>query len=589
MGTFAKGGSFLLSQTNPEEVFTPEDFTEEHRMILKMVSGFVTDNVLSKMEDLEAQKEGLLRQLLLAAGELGLLGADIPEEYGGFELDKISSTVIAEGMGRAGSFAMTHGGQTGIGSLPIVLFGTPEQKRKYLPEMVSGLKIGAYALTEPGSGSDALAAKTKAILSPDGKSYILNGTKQFITNAGPADIFIIYAKVNGEQFSAFIVGRNAPGLSTGTEEKKMGIKGSSTRTLILEDVEVPVENLLFQAGRGHVVAFNILNLGRYKLAANALGGAKFALELAAGYANVRQQFGTPLAGFGLIQEKLAEMAIAIFAAESMVYRTGGLFDEMLRNLNVTGVQGGSGPIVAKASEEYAVECSLNKVMATEMLGYVVDEAVQIHGGYGFISEYPVERLYRDARIYRIFEGTNEINRILIPTTLIRRAKKGDLALQEGLERVERQLELASAVPPRNGAADLVQAVKDLFLFTLGSGIKILGDGLLKQQEILGRLADLAIGALAMESAWLRAEKARAREGQEGARLKRMLAEGYIYGRIGSLKLTAAEALAALTEGRDLEQRLAEINALCRYEPINTVALRRTVAESISAAGHYVVT
>lgn len=584
MGELPKGGSFLLSQTDPGEVFTPEDFTQEHHMIFKMVTGFVEDNVLAHIEDLEAQKEGLIRQLLQAAGELGLLGADIPEEYDGFELDKISSTLIAEGMGRAGSFAMTHGGQTGIGSLPIVLFGTPEQKRKYLPGIVTGAKIGAYALTEPGSGSDALAAKTKAILSPDGKNYILDGTKQFITNAGMADVFIVYAKVDGDKFSAFIVDGDAEGLSTGAEEKKMGIKGSSTRTLILEDVKVPAENLLFQVGRGHVVAFNILNMGRYKLAANALGNAKFALELAAGYANERQQFNTPIAHFGLIKEKLAEMAIRIYVAESMVYRTGGLLDNMLQSLDTSGTQGGQA--AAKGIEEYAVECSINKVMATEMQGYVVDEAVQIHGGYGFISEYPVERLYRDARIYRIFEGTNEINRTLIPTTLIRRAHKGDLALQEGIDKIEAHLK--GAVPMRTGAADLVEAGKDLFLFTLGSGLKILGDSLLKQQEILGRLADLAIGAFAMESAWLRAQKALEREGQAAAKLKLTLAQAYSYGQIGTLRLAAEEALAAMTEGPDLVERLAQLNRLCQYVPINTVALRQAIAAVVSEAGTYVV-
>ena len=584
MGELPKGGSFLLSQTDPGEVFTPEDFTQEHHMIFKMVTGFVEDNVLAHIEDLEAQKEGLIRQLLQAAGELGLLGADIPEEYDGFELDKISSTLIAEGMGRAGSFAMTHGGQTGIGSLPIVLFGTPEQKRKYLPGIVTGAKIGAYALTEPGSGSDALAAKTKAVLSPDGKDYILNGTKQFITNAGMADVFIVYAKVDGDKFSAFIVDSGIEGLSTGAEEKKMGIKGSSTRTLILEDVKVPAENLLFEVGRGHVVAFNILNMGRYKLAANALGNAKFALELAAGYANERQQFKTPIAHFGMIKEKLAEMALRIYAAESMVYRTGGLLDDMLQSLNTTGVQ--VGQTVAKGIEEYAVECSINKVMATEMQGYVVDEAVQIHGGYGFISEYPVERLYRDARIYRIFEGTNEINRTLIPTTLIRRAKKGDLALQEGMVKVEVQLK--GTVPVRAGAAELVEAAKDLFLFTLGSGLKILGDSLLMQQEILGRLADLAIGAFAMESAWLRAQKALEREGQAAAKLKLTLAQAYSYGQIGTLRLAAEEALAAMTEGPDLVERLAQINRLCQYVPINKVALRQAIAAAVSEAGTYVV-
>ncbi|GAB6171171.1 acyl-CoA dehydrogenase family protein [Paradesulfitobacterium aromaticivorans] len=584
MADLPKGGSFLLERTDHQTVFTPEDFSDEHKMLARTVRGFVDDNILANIEDLEAQKEGLIRQLLEAAGELGLLGAEVPEEYDGFELDKISSTLIAEGMGRAGSFAMTHGGQTGIGSLPIVFFGNHEQKQKYLPGIVTAEKIGAYALTEPGSGSDALAAKTKAVLSEDGKYYILNGTKQFITNAGMADVFIVYAKIDGDKFSAFIVDGDAEGLSTGAEEKKMGIKGSSTRTLILEDVKVPVENLLFEIGRGHVVAFNILNMGRYKLAANAVGNSKFALEMTATYANERKQFNTPIANFGLMKEKLAEMAIRTYAAESMVYRTGGLLDNMMGSLDTSGPDGGR--VAAKGIEEYSIECSMNKVFATEVQGYVVDEGVQIHGGYGFISEYPIERLYRDARIYRIFEGTNEINRSLIPTTLVRRAGKGDLALQEGISALDSRL--AGDFPPRSNADELVQAAKDIFLFTLGRGLDIYGEGLLKQQEILGRLADIAMGAFAMESAWLRAQKALARDGEGRAKLKITMAKTYIYSNINRLKATAQEILAALAEGQELAELLAKLDKLTQYTPVNTVALRQEIAAAVSEAGKYVV-
>lgn len=584
MPDLPKGGSFLLEGTDPQSIFTPEDFTEEHKMLARTVKGFVDDQILAHIEELEAQKEGLIKELLLSAGELGLLGAEIPEEYDGFELDKISSTLIAEGMGRAGSFAMTQGGQTGIGSLPIVFFGSEAQKKKYLPGIVTGEKIGAYALTEPGAGSDALAAKTKAVLSADGKYYILNGTKQFITNAGMADVFIVYAKIDGEKFSAFIVDGDSEGLSTGAEEKKMGIKGSSTRTLILEDVKVPAENLLFEIGRGHVVAFNILNMGRYKLAANSVGNAKFALEMAAAYANERKQFNVPIANFGLVREKLAEMALKIYAAESIVYRTGGLLDQMMGSLDTSGPNGGQ--VAAKGIEEYAVECSMNKVFATEVLGYVVDEGVQIHGGYGFISEYPIERLYRDARIYRIFEGTNEINRSLIPTTLVRRDGKGELALKKGIAALDARLN--GDFPARANVAELVQAAKDIFLFTLGRGLDKYGDRLLKQQEILGRLADIAMGAFTMESAWLRAEKAALKDGETGARLKINMAKTYIYANIGRLKSAAQEVLAALAEGQELMGSLVKLDKLTQYTPVNTVALRQEIAAAVSEAGKYVV-
>ena len=584
MSNLPKGGSFLLGKTDAQHVFTPEDFTEEHKMIFRTATGFVADNILTGIEELESQKEGMIRELLEAAGELGLLGADVPEEYDGMDMDKISSSIIAECMGRAGSFAMTQGGQTGIGSLPIVFFGNPQQKKKYLPGIVSAEKIGAYALTEPGSGSDALSAKTKAVLSADGTYYTLNGTKQFITNAGMADVFIVYAKVDGDKFTAFIVDGDSKGLSTGPEEKKMGIKGSSTRTLILEDVQVPSENLLYEIGKGHVVAFNILNMGRYKLAANSVGNAKYALELSATYANDRKQFNTPIANFGLIKEKLAEMAIKTYVAESMVYRTGGLLENMMGSLDTSGADGGQ--VAAKGIEEYALECSINKVFATEMLAYAVDEGVQIHGGYGFISEYPIERLYRDARIYRIFEGTNEINRNLIPVTLLRRAAKGDLALREEIEKLQAKLKVG--IPAREGEAGLVQAAKDIFLLAVSAGLQKYGEGLQKHQEVLGRLADLATEAFAMESAWLRAEKAVANEGEAKAKLKVSMAKAYVNSNISRLELIAKETLAALAEGEELKILLDNLQKLSQYIPKNTIALRQEIAAAISAAGKYVV-
>lgn len=584
MSNLPKGGSFLFGQTNPQEIFTPEDFTEEHDMIFRTTMGFITDNVLANMEELESKKEGLNRELLEAAAELGLLGTEIPEEYNGMAMDKISSAIIAECMGWAGSFAQTQGGQVGIGSLPIVFFGNHEQKKKYLPGIVTAEKIAAYALTEPGAGSDAMSIKTKAVLSQDGKYYILNGNKQFITNAGMADVFIVFTKVDGDKFTAFIVDGNSEGLSTGPEEKKMGIKGSSTRTLFFEDVKVPVENVLFEIGRGHVVAFNILNLGRYKVAAHCVGIAKYALELSAAFANDRKQFGTPIANLGLIREKLAEIAVKIYVMESMVYRTGGLLENILHSLDTSGDDGGL--VTAKGIEEYALECAMNKVFTSEALGYVVDEGVQIHGGYGFTSEYPIERLYRDARIYKIFEGTNEINRSLIPITLLRKAGKGDLPLQAALQRL--QGELATGIPVRAGEADLVQAAKDIFLLTLDAGVKKYGEGLSKEQEILGRLADLAIQAFAMESAWLRAQKAVAKNGEAKAKLKLNMAKAFINSTFGRLEDIAKEILAALSKGDELVKLLGNLQYLSRYTPQNTIALRQEIGAAISAASKYVV-
>ncbi len=585
MTELSEGGGFLLQPTSAESVFTPEDFNEEHRMIARTVSRFVDEKILPVMDELESQKEGLLGSLMREAGELGILGAEVPSEYNGTELDKICSTIIAEEMGRAGSFAMAHGAQAGIGSLPIVFFGTDEQRRKYLPGLVSGEKIAAYALTEPGSGSDAMAAKTKAFLSPEGNCFVLNGTKQFITNAGLADIFIVYAKLD-DKISAFIVDAHSEGLSTGLEEKKMGIKGSSTRCVFFDNVKVPVENLLFEAGRGHIVAFNILNMGRYKLAANSIGHSKLALKISAAYANERVQFNVPIACFGLIKEKIAEMAMRTYAAESSVYRTGGLIEETLRDMDASGSEGRQA--VARAMEKYAIECSINKVFATEAVAYVVDEGVQIHGGYGFISEYPIERLYRDARIYRIFEGTNEINRILIPTMLVRRGLTGGLPLLEAAEKLALRLEGTERLPLLENAEQLVQAAKDLFLFTLGVGRKICGDAILKRQEILGRLADLAIGAFVMESALLRAQKAMEQNGESGAARKMNMADAFIYSHFPKLGLLAGEVLPELAQGEELKMLQARLAEFLQYRPINVIGLRNKIADQVLAAAEYIV-
>lgn len=582
MSQLAKGGSFLITKTDPQNIFTPEDFNDEHRLIADTVSRFLDERIFPSMEELEAKKEGLMRQFLVEAGELGLLGADIPEEYGGTETDEICSTIIAEKLGATGSFAIGHGGHCGIGSLPIVYFGNKDQQSAYLPAIASAEKISAYALTEPDSGSDALSAKTKAVLSGDGKHYILNGGKTFISNGGIADMFIVYAKIDGEKFSAFIVDAHVDGLTTGAEEKKMGLKGSSTRSVYFDNVRVPVANLLFEAGKGHVVAFNILNIGRHKAAANALGAAKYALDLSARYAGERKQFKVPIAQFGLIKEKLAEMAITIYASESSVYRVGGLLTEMIDSLDPSGPD--SGQVTAQGIAEYAIECSLEKVFATEVEGAVVDQGVQIHGGYGYIAEYPIERLYRDARIRRIFEGTNEINRILIPTTLLRRAAKGDLPLMAAVKKL--QVSLTGDVPARENPGEMVQAIKDVFLFILGRSSERYGDELLKQQEVLGRLADLVIYAFAAESSWLRAEKT-AIAGGRNAKHKTHLATAFIYSTVEKVALAAREITATLATGSELVKMRADMDRLLCYTPIDIISLRRKIAGAISAAGMYV--
>jgi alkylation response protein AidB-like acyl-CoA dehydrogenase len=419
------GGQFLLDDTAPADVFTPEDFDETQRMIVDTVVEFVERSIMPHREELEFQKKVELgRTLLREAGEAGLLAVDVPEAYGGMGATKATTMIVAEYIARGGSFATTHGGHTGIGTLPIVYFGTSEQKEKYLPKLATGEIVGAYALSEPGAGSDALSARTTAVLSDDKMHYALNGAKQYITNAGYADVFIVFAKVDGEQFTAFIVDRDTPGLSIGAEERKMGIRGSSTCAVILEDVKVPVENVLGEIGRGHVVAFNILNVGRFKLGASAVGGCKITLEHAVPYVKQRQQFGHPLSDFGLIRAKIADIAARTYVSESIVYRTAGLLDRAIHTLDATAEDFDRNAI--EKVEEYTIECSIIKVFASESLALAAEEGLQMLGGYGFCEDYPLEQVYRDERINRIFEGTNEINRMLIPGTILRKALKKQL-------------------------------------------------------------------------------------------------------------------------------------------------------------------
>ncbi|BAB07205.1 acyl-CoA dehydrogenase family protein [Halalkalibacterium halodurans] len=585
-----KGGSFLLDEIDADKVFTPEDFTEEHEMIGKTTEEFVVNEVVPVLDEIENHQFDISRRLLTQAGELGLLGADVPEEYGGLGLDKISSSIITEKFSRAGGFSLSYGAHVGIGSLPIVFFGNEDQKKKYLPDLATGARIAAYALTEPSSGSDALGAKTTAVLNEAGTHYVLNGEKQWITNSAFADVFIVYAKIDGEHFSAFIVEKDFEGVSTGPEEKKMGIKGSSTRTLILEDALVPKENLLGEVGKGHVIAFNILNVGRYKLGVGCIGGSKRGIELAAKYANERKQFKQPIAKFTLIQEKLANMAVTTYAAESSIYRTGGLFEDRLGGLSEE--QQKDGREVAKAIAEYAIECSLNKVVGSEALDFVADEAVQIHGGYGFMAEYEVERMYRDSRINRIFEGTNEINRLLVPGTILRKAMKGELPFLEKATAL--QEELMMLMPQEVGDEPLEQEkyllsmAKKVFLMIAGTGAQTYGEKLQQEQELLANVADIVSDIFSMESVILRTEKAIRRNGLEKAEQKLALTQVFCQEAFNRIEAHAKESLVAMQSGDTLRTMTSILRKLTRHTPINVIAKKREIAGRILEAERYVV-
>jgi len=583
------GGSYIIEDVDFASVVTPEDFSDEHRMIAETTEQFIAGDVLPHDEDIEKLNYELTVDLMRKAGELGLLGADVPEAYGGLGLDKVSSTLINEKLTKASAFALSIGAHVGIGTLPIVYFGTEEQKQKYLPSLVTAEKIAAYCLTEPSSGSDALGAKTTAVLSEDGQHYVLNGTKQFITNAGFADIFIVYAKVNGKDFSTFIVERTMEGVSIGPEEKKMGIKGSSTCPLILEDVKVPVENLLWEVGKGHLIAFNILNIGRFKLAAGCVGGSKDTIELAVKYANERTQFGRKLTSFPLIGKKLADMNIRTFVLESMVYRTAGLFDVGLAEVDHSSDKVGYQS--AKAIAEYQLECSVNKVFASEVLDFVVDEGVQIHGGYGFIQEYRVERNYRDSRINRIFEGTNEINRLLIPGTLIKRAMKGELPLMQ--KAMALQSELLGYIPHAEYEGALGQEVhmlamaKKIFLMCGAQAVQKYQLKLEDEQEILSHLADMMISVFAMESALLRTQKMISRVGEEKSSTAIEMTTAYIHDEFEKIDQWGKELLAAMESGDTLRTQLSVLKKLTRKTPVNTLGLKRNIAARVIEAEKYV--
>ncbi len=515
-----KGGSFLIEETDPQEVFTPEDFSEEQIMFARTANDFVYNEVIANIEHTEAQEEGAMVGLLKKAGELGLLMIDVPEKYGGLGLDKGTSMLVSEMISKGGAFATSYGGQAGIGTMPIVLFGTEEQKQKYLPRLATGEIIAAYCLTEAGSGSDALAARASAELSKDKKHYILNGEKTFISNGGFADLFIVFAKVDGEKFSAFIVEKDF-GVGIGAEEKKMGIKGSSTVQIYLENTKVPVENLLGEVGKGHKIAFNILNLGRFKLGVGCVGGSKIAFDDAVKYANQRHQFGKPISSFGMMKGKIANMAAQIYAVESMSYRTAGLLDAILEPIAEDDADYAEKTMAG--IEEYVTECSIMKIKGSEVLDFVVDEVVQMFGGYGYIAEYPAERYYRDARISRIYEGTNEINRMLTTGMLLRRALKGDIPLIAAAKKLQEELldmpsfDEDEATGPLSEEKKLVENAKKVSVLMLGLAGQKFGEKIEEEQGVLGNIADLMIEVYAMESSLLRTLKTVASQGEEESR------------------------------------------------------------------------
>jgi len=588
--TLIQGGAFLVEDFAGEDIITPEDFTEEHHMIAQTTEDYVTGEVWPVLENLEKQDFEHSVSLLKKAGELGLLSADIPEEYDGLGLDTISSSLITEKISLAGGFSITHGAHVGIGSLPIVFFGNEEQKKKYLPKLATGEMIAAYALTEPSSGSDALGAKTTATLNEDGTHYILNGEKQWITNAAFADVFIVYAKIDGEHFSAFIVERDFPGVSTGPEEVKTGINSSSTRTLILEDAEVPVENLLGEKGRGHIIAFNILNVGRYKLAIGSVGSSKRGIELATKYVNERKQFNKPISSFSLTKEKLGTLASRTYANESAVYRTVGLFEQRMGSL--TDDQLKDGREVAKAIAEYQVECSMNKYMCTELLDHVVDEAVQLHGGYGYMQEYEVERMYRDSRINRIFEGTNEINRLLVPGTLLKKAMKGELPLMEKAQGLQEELMMMMPEEPGNEPLEqekyLLKNAKKIVLLSAGLAAEKYMQKIENEQEILANLADMVAEIYNMEAAVLRTEKAFNQTGEEKNKQKLLYTEVYVQEAFNRIEADAKEIIVAVEEGDQLRMMLSALRKLTRHTPINVIEQKRMIADEIIKEEKYVV-
>ncbi len=566
------GGSFLIEDQAPGTIFTPEDLTEEHHAIARTAREFFEKEVAPHVEEMQHGDFDVAVSLLRKAAALGLESILTPEKYGGMEMDLTADMVVAEQFARDGSFGGWHGAHAGIATLPLLLFGTDAQKEKYLPKLSSAEIVGAYCLSEPQAGSDALAIKTRADLSPDGTHYILNGQKMWITNGGKADLYTVFAKVNGEQFTAFLVERGSPGLSNGAEEKKMGIKGSSTTPIFFDNVPVPVENVLGEIGRGHIIAFNILNLGRLKLGAFAVGGSKNVLAISLAYAKDRKAFGTTISHFGMIQHKLAEMAIRIYAAESMTYRVEGMIQSHLEGFSWS--EPDAARRMMKAVEEFAAECSIIKVYASEVLDYVVDEGVQIHGGYGYHQDYAVERSYRDSRINRIFEGTNEINRMLITGMLLKRAQQGRLGLVKAAKALMDEILSGPSV-----SGGLVPNAKKITLLLLAQAFEKFGAALDKQQEVVAGIADVIMETFAMESSQLRSEKT----GTGKDMVEVLLSDS-----MARIEMFSRPVLAACSEGDALRANLAVLRRFAKYEPVDSIAIRRRIAERLLAAGRYVV-
>lgn len=580
------GGNFLIEDIAPRDIFTPEDFSDEQQQIARTTSEFAEQQIQPKIADIEAKNFNVTKGLLRQAGEIGLMSVDVPEVYGGAEMDKISSALIAEKIAICGSFSVAFSAHVGIGTLPLVWYGSAPQKKKYLPKLSSGEWIAAYALSEASSGSDAMNIRAQAKLSTDGKHYRLNGEKMWISNAAMADLFIVFAKIDGEKFSAFLIEAGTPGLTIGAEEHKMGIRGSSTCPLILSDCEISSENLLGEAGKGHHIAFNILNVGRYKLGAAAIGAAKYALRSGIRYARERTAFSKPIASFGLIQQMIAASAAEIFAGESLVYRVVGSIDASLAELDKTSAN--LSQDIQKRIEEYAVECSIIKVWCSEMLDRLVDRMVQVHGGYGYVEEYSAERSYRDSRINRIFEGTNEINRLIVTGWMMKRAMQGKLALLPAIQRVMDEV-MSGTAPRAEGDSDLAHArfllgnAKKLTLFCAGAASQKFGNGLQDQQEIMAALADMIMEVLVAESALLRTEKI----GPRSALAAQMT--GYDAARSFRVVESAAEqVIGAVAEGDTLRTQMTIVRRLSKHEPVNTVNLGHNIAAAITEAGRYAI-
>ncbi|PSH03652.1 MAG: acyl-CoA dehydrogenase [Acidobacteria bacterium] len=583
------GGNFLIEETNPQEIFTPEDFNDQHKLIEQTAEDFAVQEIVSNADRIEHKDFAFSRELLKTAANLGLTAVDIPEEYGGTEMDKVSSAIIADHIAKQGSFAVTFSAHVGIGTLPFVWFGTPEQKKKYLPLLASGEWVAGYALSESSSGSDAMNARTKAVLSPDGKHYLLNGEKMWITNASFADVFVVFAKVDGEKFTAFIIERTFPGFSVGPEEHKLGIRGSSTCPLILNDCQVPVENVLGEVGKGATIAFNILNVGRFKLGAAAVGGARTCLANSIKWAKDRKAFGKSIGEFGMVREMLADIAIGIYAGEALVYRTVGMMDAATADIEKGSPD--ESRLIRKAIEEYAVECSIIKVWASEMFDKVVDNQVQIHGGYGFVEEYPAERAYRDSRVNRIFEGTNEINRLIISGWLLKRALSGQLPLLPAIKKLMSEVmegpsfveeDERKLAPQRK----LIGNAKKIGLMVAGAASQKYMQQIADHQEVMGAIADIVIEVYAMDSVLARTLKLIESQGEAASAVAMAITDVYLQEGITRVEAAAKKALADVAEGDMLRTQMTLLRRFVKGDPVNVIAARDKIAARVLEAGKY---